>query len=285
MKKLAIMALALMMIVGSFSACGDAKKSDKGSAENGTKFIMLDEHLNSEEYGIGFKKGNDSLRNIVNADLHELMANGKVLEIAKKYDLDEGMISLSSDITEKSEADVAAEKNRKKFIVGFDAEYPPFGYMDKDGSYVGFDLDIAAEVCKMEGWELVKNPIDWDSKDMELNSGAIDCIWNGFTIDGREKDYTWSDAYCDNSQVIVVKNGSDIKKLSDLAGKNVGVQTASAAYSVLTDSEQQKALCDTFGSLRQFGDYNVAFTELEAGSIDALAIDIGVANYQIKSRG
>ncbi len=288
MKKLAVTALALVMIIGSFTACGAAGKNDKGSAgdaaDKSAKYTILDEHLNSEEYGVGFKKGNTSLRNIVNADLHQLMADGKVLEIAKKYDLDESMISISSDLEEKSEADIKAEEGRTKFIVGFDAEYPPFGYMDKDGSYVGFDLDLAAEICSMEGWELVKTPIDWDSKDMELNSGSIDCIWNGFTINGREDDYTWSDAYCDNSQVIVVRNGSDIKKLSDLAGRTVGVQTASAAYDVLTDSEQQKALGDSFGSLQQFGDYNVAFTELSAGSIDALAIDIGVANYQIKSR-
>lgn len=171
------------------------------------------------------------------------------------------------------------------FTVGFDAEYPPYGYMDENGEYVGFDLELAQAVCDMEGWTLVKKPINWDSKDMELDSGAIDCIWNGFTINGREDKYTWSDPYADNSQVIVVSEKSGIKTFADLAGKKVGVQAASAALDVLTDEEAQKELGDTFGELKQFSDYNVAFTELQAGALDALAIDIGVANYQITSRG
>ena len=178
-----------------------------------------------------------------------------------------------------------ASGERTTFTVGFDAEYPPYGYMDDNGEYTGFDLELAQAVCDLEGWELVKTPIDWDSKDMELNSGSIDCIWNGFTMNGREDDYTWSDPYCDNSQVIVVAEGSGITTLADLAGKTVGVQAASAALDVLSDEEQQKDLADTFGTLQQFSDYNSAFTELMAGSLDAVAIDIGVANYQIESRG
>lgn len=189
-----------------------------------------------------------------------------------------------AETTEETEA-ANLEADRTTFVVGFDAEYPPYGYMDDNGEYTGFDLELAQAVCDMEGWELTKTPIDWDSKDMELNSGSIDCIWNGFTINGREDDYTWSDPYCDNSQVIVVAEDSGISTLADLAGKNVGVQTASAALSVLSDEEQQKALADTFGSLQQFSDYNSAFSELLAGSLDAIAIDIGVANYQISSRG
>jgi polar amino acid transport system substrate-binding protein len=184
-----------------------------------------------------------------------------------------------------AESTEAASGERTTFTVGFDAEYPPYGYMDDNGEYTGFDLELAQAVCDMEGWELVKTPIDWDSKDMELNSGSIDCIWNGFTINGREDAYTWSDPYCDNSQVIVVAENSGITTLEDLAGKTVGVQAASAALDVLSDEEQQKALADTFGTLQQFSDYNSAFTELMAGSLDAIAIDIGVANYQISSRG
>ena len=175
-------------------------------------------------------------------------------------------------------------KEGGKFTVGFDAEYPPYGYMDENGKYTGFDLELAEEVCKLRGWELVKQPIVWDSKDNELNSGSIDCIWNGFTINGRENDYEWSVPYVDNSQVIVVSEKSGIKDFAGLAGKTVGVQAASAALGVLTDEEGQKALADTFGKLQEFGDYNTAFVELEAGSIDALAMDIGVAQYQIESR-
>lgn len=169
------------------------------------------------------------------------------------------------------------------FVVGFDAEYPPYGYMDDNGEYTGFDLELAQAVCDIEGWELEKKPINWDSKDMELNSGSIDCIWNGFTMNGREDDYTFSTPYVDNSQVIVVSESAGIESLEDLAGKVVGVQAASAALDVLNGD--QKTLADTFASLNEFADYNTAFTELQAGALDALAIDIGVAKYQINSRG
>ena len=105
-----------------------------------------------------------------------------------------------------SSSDGKKSADKEKFIVGFDAAFPPYGYQDENGEYVGFDLDLAAEVCKRNDWELVKQPIDWNAKDMELNSGTISCIWNGFTMQGREDKYTWSEAYVDNSQVIVVKN-------------------------------------------------------------------------------
>ncbi len=180
-------------------------------------------------------------------------------------------------------AEAPASEERTTFNVGFDAEYPPYGYMDDNGEYTGFDLELAEAVCELEGWELIKTPIDWDSKDMELDSGSIDCIWNGFTINGREDDYEWTKAYCDNSQVIVVAKDSGIASLSDLAGKTVGVQAASAALELLEGDQAE--LAATFADLQQFADYNSAFVELQAGSVDAVAMDIGVANYQIKSRG
>ncbi|MCJ7854810.1 transporter substrate-binding domain-containing protein [Lachnospiraceae bacterium NSJ-143] len=176
---------------------------------------------------------------------------------------------------------------RTTFTVGFDAEYPPYGYMDDNGDYTGFDLELAQAVCDMEGWELVKTPVNWDSKDMELSSGSIDCIWNGFTMNGREDQYTFSMPYVDNSQVMVVADNAGIDTLADLADKTVGVQAASAALTLLQDDgeEGQKALADTFAALQEFPDYNSAFVELQAGSIDAVAMDIGVANYQLKTRG
>ena len=172
---------------------------------------------------------------------------------------------------------------RKTFTVGFDAEFPPYGYMDDAGNYVGFDLDLAEEVCKRKGWELKKQPIDWDAKDMELSSGSIDCIWNGFTIQGREDQYTWSSPYVDNSQVFVVKTDSGIASQADLAGKKVGVQKDSSALAALEGDAS--ALAATFAELTQYADYNTAFMDLEAGAIEAVAIDIGVANYQIGARG
>ena len=124
----------------------------------------------------------------------------------------ESTVTESTADTQEAESTAAADTGEgRQFVVGFDAEFPPYGYKDGSGEYVGFDLDLAAEVCKRQGWELVKQPIDWDSKDMELNSGSIDCIWNGFTMTGREDEYTFSKPYVDNSIVYVVRADSDIQ--------------------------------------------------------------------------
>lgn len=186
-----------------------------------------------------------------------------------------------------SAAETATGEGRT-FTVGFDAEYPPYGYKDESGEYTGFDLELAQEVCDRNGWTLVKQPIDWDSKDMELSTGAIDCIWNGFTMTGREDDYTFSVPYVDNSIVFVVMNDSDIKSKEDLAGKVVVTQADSSALTALTseeDNDENLALAASFADLQQVADYNTAFMNLESGAVDAIAVDIGVAQYQLASRG
>lgn len=185
---------------------------------------------------------------------------------------------------EKSETDSVSDG---KLTVGFDAEFPPYGYKDDSGEYVGFDLDLAQEVANRNGWTLVKQPIDWDSKDMELTSGSIDCIWNGFTMNGRESDYTWSSAYVDNSQVVIVKADSGINELSDLADKVVIVQADSSALAAFEGDdadEDNLALAESFKMLQQVSDYNSAFMNLESGSADAICMDIGVANYELEAR-
>ena len=101
----------------------------------------------------------------------------------------------------------------QKLIVGFDAEFPPFGFIAADGTYDGFDLAMAKELCARLGWEYEAVAIDWNSKDAELSSGTINCIWNGFTYTGRENDYTFSNPYVDNSIVMVVKADSGITSL------------------------------------------------------------------------
>ena len=191
--------------------------------------------------------------------------------------------SSSSSNTDSNSSSQTAEK--KTFTVGFDANFPPYGYRDDNGEYVGFDLDLAQEVCNRRGWTLVKQPIDWDSKDMELSAKTIDCIWNGFTMsEDRLDKYTWTEPYVDNSQVFVVAKDSGIKTFDDLAGKTVAVQTASSALEAL-DSDDCKELKASFKSLEQIPEYNTAFMNLEAKSVDAIAMDIGVAKYQIESRG
>ena len=169
------------------------------------------------------------------------------------------------------------------FIVGFDAEFPPYGYKDESGNYTGFDLELAQEVCKRNNWTFEPHPINWDAKDAELDSGSIDCIWNGFTItEDRQDQYTWSNPYFDNKQVFVVRSDSGINSAEDLAGKTVEVQKDSSALEALENDN--KTLTDTFGTLNQVEDYNSAFMSLEAGSCDAIAMDIGVAEYEIKNK-
>lgn len=177
-----------------------------------------------------------------------------------------------------------AKAEGDNFTVGFDANFPPYGYKDeKTGEYVGFDLDLAAEVAKRNGWKLVKQPIDWDAKDMELNSGTIDCLWNGFTINGREDKYTWSKPYVDNSIVFVTKTADKIADTKGLAGKNVLVQADSSALAALKDENKQD-LVSSFASLTEVPDYNQAFMNIEAGAADAVAVDVGVAKYQLSQR-
>ena len=184
---------------------------------------------------------------------------------------------------EAGAAETVGEEERTQLIVGFDAEFPPYGFVDEKGEFAGFDLDLAQEVCNRRGWELVKQPIDWAAKDMELSSGTIDCIWNGFTINGREDDYTWCIPYVNNKQVIVVTTDSGITDFAGLAGKTMGVQQDSSALSAL-EEEANAELAASFAATEQYADYNTAFMDLEAGAIDALAVDIGVASYQLASR-
>ena len=196
----------------------------------------------------------------------------------------------SSAAASSAAASAAGSTARTTFTVGFDAEYPPYGFKADDGSYVGFDLDLAQEVCNRNGWELVRQPIDWNSKDMELDAGNIDCIWNGFTMTGREDDYTWVGPYVNNSIMFVVTADSGITDASQLAGHPVVTQSGSSALTALTDdpgdgsNDENLALAASFTTLDEVPDYNTAFMNLESGVDDAIAVDIGVANYQLKTR-
>ena len=181
---------------------------------------------------------------------------------------------------EETTAEEAKTTDGGTLIVGFDQDFPPMGFVGDDGEYTGFDLELAQEVAKRLGLEYKAQPIAWDSKDMELESGNIDCIWNGFTMTGREDDYTWTEPYMANQQVFVVANDSDINSQADLAGKIVEVQADSSAEAALKDNTE---LSSTF-STEIIPDYNTGFMNLESGAVDAVAMDIVVAKYQIESR-
>lgn len=195
---------------------------------------------------------------------------------------DKAAAASTSAATSAAAADGDASADIATLTVGFDQAYPPYGFVGDDGQFTGFDLDLAAEVCKRNNWEVKDEPIEWDAKDTLLNSGAITCIWNGFTMEGRENDYTFSEPYMLNGQVVVVKKDSGINSLADLAGKTVITQTDSAAQEVLEGDKADVAA--TFASLETIGDYNTAFMQLESGAVDAVACDLSISQYQISAK-
>ena len=191
----------------------------------------------------------------------------------------------TSESEDNAEAAGTGAVDTGKLIVGFDSSYPPYGYVGDDGEYTGFDLELAQEVATRNDWEVQLEPIDWDAKDTMLDSGAINCIWNGFTMEGREEDYTFSEPYMLNGQVIVVRADSGIASFDDLAGRAVITQVDSAAYNVLAGEDATQAeLAATFASLETIGDYNTAFMQLESGAVDAVACDLSISAYQLAAK-
>ena len=169
-----------------------------------------------------------------------------------------------------------SKKDSGKFTMGFDEGFPPMGFKDDSGNHVGFDIDLATEVCKRAGMELVLQPIDWKAKEMELNSGNIDCIWNGFTInEERLANLLMSKPYMENMQIVVVLADSPIQKLSDITGKQVAVQDGSSAQDALAGN------ADLIENITQidFKDNVTALMDLSSGQVDALAVDSIVADY------
>ena len=172
------------------------------------------------------------------------------------------------------------------FKMGIDAEYPPYSYMDDDGNYTGYDVEMCQRVCEINGWELEIVPINWDTKLIQLDAGEIDCIWSGLTIDVIDPEaYSISMAYSDNSQMILTKTANGINTLDDVAGKVVGVQLGTSADILLSEGGDAADFGASFGELVRYENYNVCFTELRADAIDAVAIDIGVAAEKIAQYG
>ncbi|MDR2036244.1 MAG: transporter substrate-binding domain-containing protein [Coriobacteriales bacterium] len=273
-KFIAVVVAGLLSLPLILTGCGGS-----GATTEGDKYLILDENITTEHYGVGFRMDDAALRDLVEYTIVEMYNDGTVETIAQKY-ADQGInfdafILTSTDITEKPVVDI------KKFIVGFDQDFPPYGYVDNSGAFAGFDLDMAAEVAKRNDWELKLMPINWDLKDAELASGNIDCIWNGFTIEGRESQYLFTKPYMDNTQVVVVLANSGIATFADLEGKVVMAQSNSAAFAALNDEHPD--LVKTFKELRTIPEYNTAFLELDQGSVDAIAIDLPVAVFQIAS--
>ena len=208
-------------------------------------------------------------------------SSGSTATTAAETKASEAETTTEEASSEKAEETTAAGTEGGTLIVGFDQDFPPMGFLGDNGEYTGFDLELAQEVAKRLGLEYKAQPIAWDAKDMELESGNIDCIWNGFTITGREDDYTWTEPYMANTQVFVVRNDSGIAGKDDLAGKVVECQADSSAEAALKEDPD---LTVTFAQLLTTADYNSAFMDLQQGAVDAIAMDVIVAGYQIQQR-
>ena len=168
-----------------------------------------------------------------------------------------------------------------EFKMGIDAEYPPFSYLDDDGNYAGFDVEMCKAACDILGLEQVIVPINWDTKLISLDNKEHDCVWSGMTIldSMKEAGYVLSFPYYDNTQVVLTKDGNGISSLADLAGKRVAVQLGTSGEALLADEEGQLALAKTFdgGAPITMENFNICGTELDAGGVDAVVIDLPVA--------
>ena len=179
------------------------------------------------------------------------------------------------DFFNSDEADQANTDD--KFIVGFNGQFPPFGYKDDNGEFTGFDIELAKEVCRRNNWTFKEQPIiDWNTKQLELNSDEIDCIWSEFTIDGREDDYTWSEPYFNNAPVVIVKNDSNINSFDDLKGKSIEIQQGT---SVLGKIKNDSSLNSTLEHITEVDTYDTAIMDLQSGVCDGIIADAGIANY------
>lgn len=277
MKKILAAALSavLLMTVG-LAGCGQANKD--------AKYVILDEPLADEEYVIGFRKTDVALKEEVNKILSDLKVDGSLGEISTKW--------FGSDVTTVSETYEKAEttddslqkiKDKGELVLGLDDSFPPMGYRDEDQNIVGFDVDVATKVCEKLGVELKLQPISWNSKEMELDTGNVDCLWNGFTYsESRAKEMALSVPYMTNRQVVVTLDTKGINNLSDLAGKELVVQGGSTAVDALDKHPEVK---DTLlnGRGTEVADNVTALLDLKASDAAAVLMDEVVARYYINT--
>jgi len=274
-KKLLFICIVLLVVPMLFVGCGSEKVEPE--------YVILEESLADEEYGIGFRKGDIALAEEVQIILSEMKVDGTLAEISVKW-FGEDKIIVGDSFSPSGQTDSSLEniKTRGTFILGLDDSFPPMGYRDDNNEIVGFDIDIATEMCKRMGVELQLQPISWDAKEQELSSGNIDCIWNGFTItEARKEALYMTEPYLINRQVVVTLSDSGIEALSDLAGKSLVMQAGSSAALALDEHPEVK---DTLKDGRgiEVKDNVTAMFDLKAGGSDAVLMDEVVARYYLE---
>jgi ABC-type amino acid transport/signal transduction systems, periplasmic component/domain len=269
MKFTKILCALLMAVLVSalFVGCGESKESN---------YIVLDENFGSEEYAIGFRKGDNSFTLKVQSVIDEMIADGKAGEISKKWFGEDNLLknnNFPGTIEDTGDSSLDDIMSRGKIILGLDVGFKPMGYYDDAGEIIGFDIDLAKEVASRMGVELVLQPIEWSAKELELEGGKIDLIWNGMSVTPeRIESMNISKPYLANRMVIIVAKDSVIKTKADLAGKTVGVQAGSSALDAI-NGDADGATVATFKDIAEFPDNPTAFLDLKAGRIDALVVD------------
>lgn len=277
MKRILIALLAVLMVAAMFTGCGESKKS----------YTILDENFGEEYYGIGFRLGDNALTLKVQETLEAMMADGKFAEISNKWfgkDVAVANAAWPREIADTGDESLKYITDKGTLILGLDETFPPMGFRDDKGEIVGFDIDLAREVCSRLGIELVLQPIAWDAKEMELSSKSIDCIWNGMSInDERVAAMNMSKPYIANRQVIVVPEGSAITNKAGLAGKKVATQAGSAALDAINAEAAAVGGENPFGTITEYGSFDDAWLDLKAASVDALVIDEVYIRYVIEN--
>ncbi len=268
MKKLAA---AGMLLVSLLAGC----------AAKPTAFVVLEDTLGMEEYGIAFRKEDVALGMAVQNTLDEMVADGTISELSEKwfgadvYYADAPLLNPEAQATDGSLDEVLT---RGTFVLGLDENFPPMGYRDSTtNEIVGYDIDLAKEVCNRLGVELVLQPIDWAAKELELSTKKIDCVWNGMSItEERQAAMFIPKAYMMNNQVIVTTEATKISTKEDLKGKRVGLQKGSASMDAL---KAEAEIYEAVKEIVELPDYVTVFMDLKAGRIDAIVVDEVTGRY------
>lgn len=169
-------------------------------------------------------------------------------------------------------------QEKGSLIIGLDDTFAPMGFRDENNELVGFDIDLARAVCEVLGVEAEFQPIDWDSKEMALAAGTIDCVWNGMSITPeREEGMALSQAYLNNKIIVMTAPGVTVESKEDLANYNIGIQTGSAALEAVQSDEVYASIQ---GNLTEYPTYDEVILDVQAGRLDCMIIDEVYGNYK-----
>ena len=273
--KMGTLVLTLALGMSLMAGCGSTEAK---------KFVVLDEVVGTEQFGVGFRNGDIALGLEVQKQIDAIIADGTGAEISTKW-FGEDMLLKDVDYLEESQAaadddSLQKVKQKGKLVVGLDDSFPPMGFRDENNEIVGFDIDLAKEVGQRMGVEVQFQPISWNAKEMELETGKVDCLWNGLSINNeRLAALYFAKPYLNNRQIVIVPEGSDIKTVADLAGKKIGLQDGSTAMDALESSEVYTSGQIKDEDITKLEENVSVFNELKAGRIDAFIVDEAVGHH------